>query len=108
MANKPLPLINNPVLTSIFMERFRTPNPAKFQVGDQITFRKLDGSQQIILILGIDGDRVGAIFYTGMPHLIHLTLADLDALRIERIDKFGVEDVNMYRRNVGLDQEVPA
>lgn len=106
IPNESLPRINNPAKTVDFLGHFHGDNPARFQVGDLITFKKADGWTWPIMILGIDGEDVDAMFYDGMPHRFRCAMEDLAALRVIRIEEVDEETVSMYRRLVGLDPDL--
>lgn len=103
--NSPLKNGNNPKTIAAFMDFMVAPNPARFRVGDYITFVKMNPREWPLLILDIRGNDVDVICYDGNPHLVRLKRSDLDALRIIRIEEYGYETVDMYRRLVGLDIE---
>lgn len=95
--------VNNPATILGFRLHLRSKNPAKFQVGDMITFEKASGRNWPLLILDIRGNDVDVICYNGNPHLVRIKVTTLDALRIVKIEKFNTEAVDMYRALVGLD-----
>ena len=99
----PLPRANNRKTIARYLAHVRGPNPARFRVGDNVTFAKMDGQNWPLLILDIRGNDFDVICYDGNPHLVRLTMADLNALRVIRIEEYGCEAVDMYRALVGLD-----
>jgi hypothetical protein len=105
VPNSPLKNGNNPKTIARYLAHVRGQNPARFRVGDSVTFVKMDGQNWPLLILDIRGNDVDVICYDGNPHLVRLTRSDLEALRVIKIEEFGCEAVDMYRRLVGLDIE---
>lgn len=101
----PLPRANNPKTIKRYLAHVRGQNPARFRVGDNVTFVKMDGQNWPLLILDIRGNDFDVICYDGNPHLVRLTRSDLEALRVIKIEEFGCEAVDMYRALVGLDIE---
>jgi hypothetical protein len=76
----------------------------RFQVGDMLNFQKPDGTEQWIVIFGIDiCGAVEAAFWDGLPQLFETTLDELSCLRVLRVEKMGLADVEMYREWLGLD-----
>lgn len=100
-----LPNANNRKTIARYLKHVRGPNPARFRVGDSVTFVKIDGENWPLLILDIRGNDFDVICYDGNPHLVRLTRSDLEALRVIKIEEFGCEAVDMYRALVGLDIE---
>lgn len=98
----PLPHANRPATVAAFTAFVRDDNPARFRVGDSVTFDKMDPRVWPLLILGIQGKDVEAMCYDGNPHLVLIKMADLEALRVVRIEEAGCETVDMYRGLVGL------
>lgn len=98
----PLPHANNPATIALYLAHVRGPNPARFRVGDSVTFVKMDGENWPLLILDICGNDIDVICHDGNPHLVRLTRSDLEALRVIKIEEFGCEAVDMYRGLVGL------
>ncbi|UNK36611.1 hypothetical protein MNR02_08795 [Shinella sp. H4-D48] len=96
---------NNPKTIARYLAHVRGPNPARFRVGDNVTFVKMDDQNWPLLILDIRGNDFDVVCYDGNPHLVRLTMADLNALRVIRIEECGCEAVDMYRALVGLDIE---
>lgn len=104
-VTSPLKNANNRKTIAAFMDFMVAPNPARFRVGDSITFEKMDPREWPLLILDIRGNDIDAMCYDGNPHLVRLKRSDLEALRIIRIEEYGYETVDMYRALVGLDIE---
>lgn len=105
VVTKPLPLANNRAVIAAYKSYLHGDNPARFRVGDQVTFEKCDEREWPLLILGIRGKQVDAICYDGMPHLVRVKMSTLNKLRVVRIQETGCETVNMYRGLVGLPGE---
>jgi hypothetical protein len=105
VVNKALPLANNPGTIAAFLEYLHSPDAPRFQVGDGVTFQKVNGRSWPLLILGIDGDDVDVICYDGNPHLVRVKMADLEVLRVVKIVEEDDGTVDMYRRLVGLEAQ---
>lgn len=98
-----LPVV--PPLSRI-LENFYSPDPARFRIGDTITYQKACGTIGIVTILGQDAEgEVDAMFFNGRGHHVQVSLDDLCDLRIVRIETMHPEDVAMYRRLLGLDPQ---
>ena len=96
-----LPIV--PPLSRI-LENFYAPDAPQFRIGDSLTFEKADGTLGFVTILGQDaGGEVECMFFNGRGHHVQVSLDDLCDLRIVRIDTMRMEDVEMYRRLLGLD-----
>lgn len=90
-----------------FLEVFTMNSADRFQVGDMLNFQKPDGTEQWIVIFGIDiCGAVEAAFWDGLPQLFETTLDELSCLRVLRVEKMGLADVEMYREWVGLDPRI--
>ncbi|KQV34445.1 MULTISPECIES: hypothetical protein [unclassified Rhizobium] len=89
------------VLTAIAF----TP-PSRFFVGDIVRFQDVEGWTHIITILGTRPcGFVDAMTYDGRAHYIGITLEEISALRVIRVERMDQEDVDMYRRQLGLAPE---
>ena len=81
-----------------------SPDPAKYQVGDEIEFVKADGLHWIITILGTTEDgEYPAMWWDGRPHLLYIMEEGLDALRIIGRRQHTAETIAMHRQMLGLD-----
>lgn len=83
---------------------FNTPDPERWQVGDEIEFVKADGGKWIVTILGREkSGELQMMFYTGQPYFFMTTEDELASLRVVRVCRMNQESVTEYRRLLGLD-----
>lgn len=85
--------------------RIYEDNIARFQVGDEITFESNDRRKHHLVILGIrPGGFVDTVIHDGRSYHLITTLEDLARLRVIRVERFGLENVAMYRQMFKLDE----
>jgi len=98
-----LPIV--PPLSRI-LEHFFSPDPPIFGIGDSITFEKADGYRGVITILGYSPTgEVECMFFNGRGHHVNVSLDNICGLRVLRVETMRPEDINMYRRLLGLDPQ---
>lgn len=86
------------------LENFYSADAPRFRIGDSITFEKACGARGIVTILGfhVNGE-VEAMFFNGRGHHVDVSIEDLSHLRIVRVETMRSDDVEMYRRLLGLE-----
>ncbi|RLP21995.1 hypothetical protein [Mesorhizobium sp. YM1C-6-2] len=96
--------LSTPSLHDKFLAAWSLPNPARFEVGDEIEFEKSDGWRWIITILGRAEDgEFECMSYDGQPHFLTTDEETLAALRITQRGRMDEETIAMYRDLLGLD-----
>ncbi|MCJ8051694.1 hypothetical protein GB928_004110 [Shinella curvata] len=100
------PYANNPGTIAKWLDAFHAERPHRFQAGDEVTFETADGCRRNFYILELMDGEVAAFFYDGNPHLVQVSMADVDDLRIVSTRQYlDAEALDMYRALVGLDIE---
>lgn len=80
---------------------------AGLQEGDIIQFHCAMGWRRTITILGVEPDgHIDAMAYDGRAHYLAVKISDLARLRVIHVDRLDLEDVAMYRRELGLDADL--
>jgi len=71
--------------------------PSRFRVGDIITYEDAEGWHRVVTVLLLTPSGGAAVMiYDGQPHFEAIDLADLNRLRVMKIDFMEQEDVEMY------------
>ena len=85
-------------------------SPSRYAVGDMIEFADNQGRSHFLTILGLNaGGSIDGMIYDGQPHHVCIKMQDLAFLRVRRLDRMRLEDVAIYRNELGLNtQEVAA
>ena len=85
-------------------------SPPRYAVGDMLEFSDNQGRSHFLTILGLKtGGSVDGMIYDGQPHYVCFRMEELAFLRVRRLDCMRLEDVAIYRNELGLDtQEVAA
>lgn len=90
-----------------FLEGLRNQAP-RFQIGDVITFVCAKGWHHCVSILDIwSCGHVTAMVYDGQPHHLDTTLADLERVRVVKLEfRMGPEEIEMYMSILGIHYEM--
>lgn len=85
-------------------------SPSRYAVGDMIEFADNQGRSHFLTILGLNaGGFIDGMIYDGQPHYVCFRMEELAFLRIRRLERMRLEDVAIYRNELGLEtQEVAA
>lgn len=81
-------------------------SPSRYAVGDMIEFADNQGRSHFLTILGLNADgSIDGMIYDGQPHRVCIKMQDLAFLRVRRLDRMRLEDVAIYRSELGLDTQ---